>query len=238
MDLDVRAAAKLLDMTEEKVYELASKGSIPSHRVQEQLRFNRVELLEWASARRRKVVTSVFKRPAAEGASFKLSRALETGGIHRNVAAEDEASALRALAMLIPLPPGVERETIASLFAAAKGSVTAQGGIAIPHARSPVVVPVREPVVVLGFFAKPVAMSKAIDGQPARAAFAIFSSSVRTHLHALSKLASALSDEAFHALVARQAEDAEVLGRLRTVEAAAPSDASAPGSTRPGGTSQ
>ena len=220
MILDVRAAARLLGAPEEQVYRWAEEGVLPVHRIGEQLRFSRVELLEWAAARRVKVAHDVFagdERPS-RGPAFSVARALEAGGIHRDVAAADEAGLLRAVGELLPLPDGMGRETARALFAARQDPITAQHGIAIPHARSPAVARVREPALVLALLARPVPLG-APDGIPVHAVFALLSPSIRGHLGALAGLASALSDAALRALIERRAPDAQLLARVRALEA-------------------
>ncbi|HVY60424.1 MAG TPA: PTS sugar transporter subunit IIA, partial [Planctomycetota bacterium] len=165
-----------------------------------------------------------------------LSRALERGGIRRGVEAADARAALRAIVAGLELPPGIDRETVAALFAAQETLVPVGGGVAIPHARAPVVLPLKDPLVALAFLARPVP-STARDGGPIGAAFAVFSPTVRIHLHVLSKIGQALNDDATHALIARRAPDAELLARLREVEAAAPR-ATLPGPAGPGASAE
>jgi excisionase family DNA binding protein len=50
--LTVRDAAKLLRTPEKQIYRWIDDGEIPFHKVNEQIRFHRAELLEWATARR------------------------------------------------------------------------------------------------------------------------------------------------------------------------------------------
>jgi len=222
VNLNARAAARLLGVPEPKVHEWAAAGTLPSHRVHEQLRFNRVDLIEWASARKMKVRLDPFdddereERPAG-GPAFRPARALERSGVRRGIEAGDARAALAAVARLVPLPPAVDREAVAALFAARAGLTPVGGGIAIPHARSPAVLPLDEPAVVLGFLARPIDAGAA-DRRPVGALFAVFSRTVREHLDILAAIAAALSDDRFHEAVARAAPDAEVLGRLRAIE--------------------
>jgi PTS system nitrogen regulatory IIA component len=216
MNLTVREAAQFLNVTEEEVLELAAKGKIPSRTVHQQLCFNKVELLEWAQRHRRRVETGMF-RISTEKPTLRVSEALAKGGIHRNVAAADTGAALSAIAALLPLPPGVDRDVVTTLFAMAPGTLTAHDGIAIPHARSPVVLPVDAAIVSLFFFEPPVDM-RADDGKRIRSAFAVLSPTIRAHLHILSRLAGKLSDDAFHKLLDERASDEAIFRRLRELE--------------------
>ena len=50
MQLTVRDATRLLTVSEKTIYRWINQGSLPAYRVNEQYRFNRAELLEWATA--------------------------------------------------------------------------------------------------------------------------------------------------------------------------------------------
>ena len=49
MQLTVRDVARLLNVSEKTIYRWIKEASIPAYRVNEQYRFNRAELLEWAT---------------------------------------------------------------------------------------------------------------------------------------------------------------------------------------------
>jgi len=51
MDLTAKDAAKLLNVPEDTIYAWIRNGTLPSYRVRDKYRLNRVELLEWATAR-------------------------------------------------------------------------------------------------------------------------------------------------------------------------------------------
>jgi nitrogen PTS system EIIA component len=63
MQLTVRDAAKLLSVSEKTVYRWINQGDLPAYRVNEQYRFNRAELLEWATARKINVSVEIFEEP-------------------------------------------------------------------------------------------------------------------------------------------------------------------------------
>lgn len=50
MDLQVRDVARILDVSEKTLYRWLKAGTIPFHRVGDLYRFNRAEILEWATA--------------------------------------------------------------------------------------------------------------------------------------------------------------------------------------------
>ena len=52
MDLNVREAARRLRVAGKTIYPWGQQGKLPAYRVNEQYRFNRAELLEWATSQR------------------------------------------------------------------------------------------------------------------------------------------------------------------------------------------
>src|ERR1035437_6212671 len=61
MQLTVKDAARLLNISEKTVYRWIKQEIIPVYRINEQLRFNRAELLEWATSRRIQVSPEIFR---------------------------------------------------------------------------------------------------------------------------------------------------------------------------------
>lgn len=220
MQLTVRDAARLLKVSERTIYRWISEGSIPSYKIQDQHRFNRVELLEWATSRRIPVAPEIFDEPESEQAVPSLSDALERGGIHYRVSGTDRDSVLRSVVALLHLPEEVDREFLYSVFLARErlGSTGVGDGIAIPHVRSPIVLHVTRPEVCLCFLEKPVDFG-AIDGKPVAVLFALVSPTVRAHLQLLSRLSFLLQDEHLRAVLKRQGARDEIVAVFRETEA-------------------
>lgn len=229
MQLTVKDAASLLQVSERTLYRWLSEGSIPSFRVQDQYRFNRVELLEWATSRRIPVSPEIFAEEGADAPIPSLAEALEVGGIHYRIAGGDKATVIRSVVSVLPLPQEVDREFVYAVFMAreALGSTGVGDGIAVPHVRNPVVLHVTRPQVSLCFLDQPIDFG-AIDGKPVHALFAMVSPTVRAHLKLLSRLAYLLKDERLRRAISTQAGRDEILGAVRAVESTLKSGAGAP----------
>src|SRR5438105_8303406 len=105
MQLTVRDAARLLIVSEKTIYRWINQGSLPAYRVNEQYRFNRAELLEWATARKINVSAEIFHEPESNGAPLpQLVAALEAGGIFYRLTGSDRESVLRAVVENMRLP--------------------------------------------------------------------------------------------------------------------------------------
>ncbi|NLE38296.1 MAG: helix-turn-helix domain-containing protein, partial [Pirellulaceae bacterium] len=77
MDLSVRDSAQLLKVSEKTIYRWVKQGSLPAYRVNEQYRFNRAELLEWATSQRLNVSADIFAEPDGDVSVVSLTEALK-----------------------------------------------------------------------------------------------------------------------------------------------------------------
>lgn len=219
MDLSVREVARLLSVSERTVYRWAERGSIPAHRLHDQYHFNRVELQEWAASQKRRVAPGLFTDEDAPEPPPSLAAALERGGVHYGVAGGTRAEVLHALSRLPGIPAGVDRDLLYQLLLGREtlASTGIGEGIAVPHARDPLVLRVKGPTVLLGFLAQPVDFG-ALDGVPVRVVFTLLAPSIREHLRTLSRLAFALHDPVLRRLLAEQAGAAAILAQLRALD--------------------
>ena len=221
MQLTVRDVSKFLQVSDSTVTRWIKQRGLPSHQVGGRFHFNRVELLEWATANRLKVCVEAFDQLAAEDEpSSSLVEALETGGIFHHMKDTTKERTLRALVEVLPLPETVDRELLLRLFLAREASAsTAIGdGIALPHVRNPIVLHVARPMVTVCFLDHPVDFG-ALDGKPVHTLFSLICPTVRSHLQILSRLSYALHDAKFKEVVMRQGQREEILREARRVEA-------------------
>jgi nitrogen PTS system EIIA component len=220
MKLTVRDAAQLLSVAEKTIYRWIKQGVIPAYQINEQYRFNRAELLEWATSRRINVSPEIFAEPEGrEAPPPSLCDALRAGGVHYRVDGADKGAVLHAAVDLMKLPEEVDREFLYQVLLAreALGSTGIGEGIAIPHVRNPIVLHLSRPMVTLCFLERPVDFG-ALDGKPVTTLFTLISPTVRAHLYLLSRLGFALRDPDFKNAVLRQASREEILEALRRVE--------------------
>jgi len=100
------------------------------------------------------------------------------------------------------------------------GSTGIGDGIAIPHARNPILLHVTRPFVTLCLLRHPVAFD-AIDSQPVHALFTLVAANVPSHLRILAQLAAALRDAEIRRLLRAAAPSAAILERIAALDAAA-----------------
>lgn len=221
MQLTVRDAARILNVSEKTIYRWINQGSLPAYRVNELYRFNRAELLEWATSKRINVSVEIFQEPNSTTTPLPgFVETLEAGGIFYRLGGSDKESVLRAVVETMRLPDEVDREFLFRILLAreALGSTGIGDGIAIPHVRNPVVLHVPRPTLCLCFLEKPINFNS-VDRRPVFALFSMVSPTVRAHLHLLSRLSFALHDSEFKSVILKQGSREEILTAARRVEA-------------------
>lgn len=224
MRLSVKDVASLLNVSEKTVYRWIKQGIIPVYRVNEQLRFNRAELLEWATSQRIQVSPEIFlEDEISKGPLPSLSEALKAGGVAYRIGGDDKPSVLHALVEVLNLPEEVDREFLYQVLLAREtlGSTGIGDGIAIPHVRNPVVLHISRPTITLCFLEHPIDF-RAIDGQPVNTLFTLISPTVRAHLHLLSRLSFVLQNQEFKAVLKQQASRDDLMEAVARAETALP----------------
>ncbi len=222
MHLNVREVAKLLKVSETKVYEWIGRGILRAERVNDSYLLHRSELLEQTSSRKIDVPSEIFADAELTGGQqLGVAECLRAGGIFHDVAGSDKVAVLRSIIGALALPADADREAIAQMLIAreALGSTAIGDGIAIPHVRRPVILGASAASISLFFLAHPVDFS-ASDGKPVFAIFVLISPTARAHLHLLSRLSFALHDPELKAALARCAPGPEILSQFERVEAA------------------
>jgi PTS system nitrogen regulatory IIA component len=217
MKLTARDAAKLFNVSEKTIYRWIEQKGLPAYRINKQFRFNRTELLEWAAAGRTIISPEFLRQPESETEELPDPvQALAAGGIHYRVAGTDRDSVLRSVIELLHLPDHVDREFLFQVLLAreALGSTGIGDGIAIPHARNPIVLNVERPTITLCFLENAVDFD-ALDGLPVTVLFTLVSLTVRSHLHLLSRLAFILNDQGFREALKHQRSRDEILSEAR-----------------------
>ena len=219
MQLTVKEVARLLNISEKSVYRWIDERKLPGYRLSGQYRFNRAELLEWATANRINVSPRIFEEPEGGSGSLpELSNALEVGGIFYRLAGTNKPAVLSSVVEVLRLPDMVDREFLLQVLLAREAleSTAIGDGIAIPHVRNPIVLHEPQPIVTLCFLEAPVDFG-ALDNQPVHALFTLISPTVKAHLHLLSRLAFALRHPDFKALIVCQASRDEILSAAKRI---------------------
>lgn len=218
MQLSVREAAALLEVSEKQIYAWIDDEAIPFYLVNEQIRCNRAELLEWATAQGLAVSVGLFEEHEGDGLPT-LADALERGGIHAHVGGDSREAVLRNVVALLDLPEDMDRDFLLEVLLAREnaGSTGIGNGIAIPHVRSPIVLAGAPAAITLCFLDNPVEFG-AIDGKPVHTIFTLISATIHIHLQMLAKLARAMHDPGFAKSIQTRKPASDVLAEAGRVE--------------------
>jgi PTS system nitrogen regulatory IIA component len=220
MQLTSRDAARLLGVPETTLERWLRSGELAATRVNEQYRFNKIDLLEFATARNLEISPELLAE-VEQPALPSLAEAIRAGGVHHGVSGQDKASILRSVVDRLPLEAPADRDLLHRVLLAreALGSTGFGNGIAIPHPRNPIVLRIPRPEAAICYLDRPIDF-EALDGKPVHTLITLVSPSTRTHLHLLAVVAAALKDPAVVARLQARAGADELIPEIARVEAA------------------
>ena len=221
MKLVVRDVSALLNVSEKTVYQWIARRNLPACRINDQYRFNRIELLEWAMANRVPLAPDILKESHSNdpGEFPGIAEALRAGGIFYGVQGSDKATVLAEVVRIMRLPAEVDRDFLLEVLLA-RESLCSTGigdGVAIPHVRNPIVMHVPRPIMSLSFLEQPVEFD-ALDGRPVHTLFTIVSATIRGHLKLLSRLSFAMRQPDFKAAIASRTPREELLRQAEDID--------------------
>lgn len=220
MKLTVQDIARIFSLSEKTVYRWVNQGDIPAYKINDQYRFNRTEIIEWATSKRINFSPELFDEPESETEPCRsLTDSLDAGGIFYRVSGKNKDEVLREIVKIIRIPENVDPEFLYKVLLAREnlGSTAIGEGIAIPHARMPLVLHVSQPSISLCFLEEPVEFG-ALDGKPVSALFTIISPTIRSHLYLLARLSYVLRNEEFKQFLFKQGNRNEIIEKIRSIE--------------------
>ena len=220
MQLDVNDVAKFFNVSQRTVYRWIDQKIIPAYRINDQYRFNRYELIEWANAKKISVSNEIFGDAAdTEVAEDSIADSIRAGGIYFRIEGGDKNTVLKNVVELMKLPDEIDRKFLLEVLVAREqmASTGVGDGIAIPHARNPVVLNILSPIINLCFLEKPLDFGS-IDGIPVFCLFTLLSPSPRDHLKLISRLAFILRDPKMTAYLRNSGSREDILLQIQKAE--------------------
>jgi PTS system nitrogen regulatory IIA component len=219
MQLNVRDAARLLRVSTKTIYRWLSDGKIPGYRVNSSFRFDRAELVEWATATQMSPAPALLQEPVDLEPLPTFEQALDYGGITYRVEGGDRDAALRAVVRTLRVDES-ERDLVFEALRAREelAPTTIGDGIALPHLRNPLRFHFRKPSVALCFLEHPIDWH-APDGEPVHVLLVVTGSTVRQVLRLHSQTYFALRQEPFRAAIREQHAREAILTAARSVDA-------------------
>jgi nitrogen PTS system EIIA component len=218
MMIDIKEVSKFLAISEKTIYRLIAKNDMPVYKIGGAYRFNRVELLEWATSKKMPVSPLIFDDSLAD-VMPSLTDAIIAGGIHYTIKGNDKETVIKAIVDTIPLPDDADKKfLVGALIARENLGTTAIGdGIAIPHVRNPIIFHVDKPIVAVCFLENAIDFG-ALDKKPVDTVLTIISNSIRSHLHILSRLSFALNIPELRRLFKNGSQRDDIIHAIRSLE--------------------
>jgi len=207
MDLKIKDVAELLNVSETTVRRWLKDGKIPAYQLNHQYRFSRGEIEDWMMKCKLKLGKDGFSPfeekqiypPISEdettskwtGAQqYSLYRAMFKGGVVTDLPVTNKQQLIKRVMQKAAPRLGLDPDVCAELLLDREAlmSTAFNSGLAVPHPRDIILEIPGSDTIVTAFPDKPIDYG-ALDGQPVHTLFFLFSTSDKTHLHLLSKLA-------------------------------------------------
>lgn len=146
-----------------------------------------------------------------EESEISISELIHNGGVFKNVEGKTPEEIYEKISKMIDLPDGVTSEQVYNaLCAREKVLSTAVGnGIALPHARAPIMKNENDQKICVVYLKDPIDM-KAPDDRNVFVMFVLLTQNSQFHLKVLSKLAALFRDTKFKKALEAQADEAEL----------------------------
>jgi PTS system nitrogen regulatory IIA component len=213
MQWTVKDAAQFLKVSEDTIHEWIEQRGLPATLFDDRYHFNRVKLVDWAIENR----VPIFSRDGRRYPS--LQKVVHQGGIHRNLPGGEPGPVLREVVKKLPLPEGTDRDWVwQMLMAREQEGATALGhGIAVPHARHPIILGVGQALVGLCLLDTPLEIPTP-DGEPVTILLVLVTPNIQTHLYYLGRMGHVLANPAVRAALQGRANDETILEALLEAE--------------------
>jgi PTS system nitrogen regulatory IIA component len=220
MMLDIKEVSKLLAISEKTIYRWIARKEIPAYKIGQGYRFNRVEIMEWATSKKIAVSQDIFSDVVdKDEPDISLTDSIRSGGIHYKVSGSDIESVIKTIVTVVNLPEDVDRIQLAEAMIAREhlGTTAIGNGIAIPHVRNPIIFNINKPILALCFLENDVDFG-ALDKQPVDTVFTIITNTIRSHLQILSHLSYALYNPQIRQIIKSESSRDRILDTLTSFE--------------------
>ena len=204
MDLKLKDAAELLKVSEKTLYRWVEGDKIPFYRINRQFRFKTEEVEAWAKNRKPHAVDDSASGNARH--PINIIELLSRSGIHYRIEGDNPETLIRNSMKIIPVPPGIDKESITQLLVSREIMMpTSIGkGIAVPHPRHPELPSINLEFLAICFPEKPFDFGS-LDGEPVHTIIILVCANTSRHLRALSEISLLCQKRNVHYLLKNRA---------------------------------
>jgi PTS system nitrogen regulatory IIA component len=221
MKLNLNDMARCLDLPVSTVDRWIRQGRIPINRSGNACIFKRSILKKWAFNH-----GLPFFSPNEEKETYKeqnleltnLLPAMQLGGVFHDIKGDDVESVLKSAVDNVPVLP-VNKEGLYERLLE-REALTSTGigkGVAIPHPRATLPEEIDNSLITTCFLEKSIDF-KAVDDRPVFVMFILLSTSIKNHLHLLSRLAFCVRDDSFVEFLRTYPDSSSLLSRIADCE--------------------
>lgn len=218
MQLTVNDVARLFQVNEQQVLRWVTIWRMPSHLFRGQYRFNRSDLLEWATCHQLGPASAPAWGARWSGSQdFSLAQTLRQGGIVISIRGRNQEEVLHNVVQSLPLPDEVDRELLLQVLLSQQSlePTPMLNGLALPQPRSPVVLPMKRPLLALCFLEQAVAFP---HGSMIDKVFVLVCPYLKLHQNLLARLTALLGDSGLRQRIQDRASANCILDQIQRLE--------------------
>lgn len=151
--------------------------------------------------------------------SVDIAELIHRGGIIVDLEAETPVEVYEKISKMIRLPDGITSEQVYNALRAREEvlSTAVGNGIALPHARAPIMKNDEDQMIVVVYLKKPLDM-KAPDEHPVTTMFVLLTNNSQVHLKVLSSLASLFRSARFRTALEAHADEAKLSALIKELD--------------------
>ncbi len=147
-----------------------------------------------------------------------IAELIHKGGVYKDVEGSSPEEIYGNFVKIMNFPEGLNKNTVFEALCSREKimSTAVGGGIALPHARFPVIKSDNEQQISVVYLKKPIDMN-APDERKVFVMFVILTSNQKTHIQVLSELVQLFQKKEFKKLLEQNADEAQLLNVIRNL---------------------
>ena len=221
MKFSLNDMARCLDLPVSTVDRWIRQGRIPIHRNGNACIFKKSVLEKWAFDHSLPFFLPNEEKEIYQEQNLDLANllpAMQLGGVFHDIKGNDVEAVLKSAVDKVPVVSINKEELYKRLLEREALTSTGIGkGVAIPHPRAPLPEEIDNPLITTCFLEKSINFA-AVDDRPVFVMFILLSTSIKNHLHLLSRLAFCVRDDSFVEFLRTYPDTSSFLSRIANCE--------------------